>query len=58
MLHARVADYQSSWTDSLLYDTRELFEAYNKGLSLLPTAELPWFRVTWDISQPSWGQVS
>ena len=25
-----------------------LFEAYNKGLSLLPTAELPWYRVSWD----------
>ena len=25
--------------------TRELFEVYNKGLSLLPTAELPWYRV-------------
>ncbi len=51
VLHARVAGYQSSWTDALLYDTRELFEAYNKGLSLLPTPELPWFRVTWDVSQ-------
>ena len=39
-----------SWTDSLLYETRELFEAYNKGLSLLPTAELPWYRVGWDVS--------
>jgi uncharacterized protein YcaQ len=25
-----------------------LFEAYNKGLSLLPTAELPWYRVGWE----------
>ena len=50
VLHARVRDYESAWTDTLLYQTRELFEAYNKGLSLLPTKELPWFRVTWDIS--------
>ena len=25
-----------------------LYETYNKGLSILPTAELPWYRVTWD----------
>jgi uncharacterized protein YcaQ len=50
VLHARVRDYESAWTDSLLYGTRELFEAYNKGLSLLPTAELPWYRVGWDAS--------
>ena len=28
--------------------TRALFETYNKGLSLVPTAELPWYRVNWD----------
>ena len=50
VLQARVRDYRSSWTDELLYGTRELFEAYNKGLSLLPTAELPWYRVGWDVS--------
>ena len=44
-LHARVADYDPAWCD-LLYERREIFEAYNKGLSLVPTAELPWFRVT------------
>src|SRR5687767_7856577 len=48
VLHARVRDYESAWTDELLYQRRELFEAYNKGLSLLPAAELPWFRHTWD----------
>jgi hypothetical protein len=30
--------------DELLYEQRELFEAYNKGLNLLPTSELPWYR--------------
>ena len=25
-----------------------LFETYNKGLSIVPTAELPWYRITWD----------
>ena len=47
VLHARVAGYRPAWADTLLYDTRELFETYNKGLSLLPTAELPWYRINW-----------
>jgi uncharacterized protein YcaQ len=48
VLHARVRDYDPAWTSELLYQRRELFEAYNKGLSLLPTSELPWHRHTWD----------
>jgi uncharacterized protein YcaQ len=48
VLHARVGGYRRSWTDHLLYDRRLLFEAYNKGLSILPTRELPWHRLTWD----------
>src|SRR4051812_6735756 len=36
VLHARVRGYRSEWTDTLLYDTRELYETYNKGLSLVP----------------------
>ena len=48
VLHARIRDYDPAWTYELLYGTRELFEAYNKGLSLLPTSELPWHRHTWD----------
>ena len=43
VLHARVADYEPAWCDRL-YEQRKLFEAYNKGLSLVPTSELPWFR--------------
>jgi uncharacterized protein YcaQ len=35
-------------TDRLLYERRVLFEAYNKGLSILPVRELPWYRLTWD----------
>jgi uncharacterized protein len=50
VLHARVADYEPAWYD-LLYERREVFEAYNKGLSLVPTAEFPWFRGT--LSQNS-----
>jgi uncharacterized protein YcaQ len=45
VLHARVAEYDPAWCD-LLYERREIFEAYNKGLSLVPTRDLPWFRVT------------
>jgi uncharacterized protein YcaQ len=45
VLHARVADYDPGWCD-LLYERREIFEAYNKGLSLVPTSEFAWFRGT------------
>jgi uncharacterized protein len=45
VLHARVAEYDPTWCE-LLYERREIFEAYNKGLSLVSTDELPWFRVT------------
>jgi len=48
VLHARVARYDRAQTHALLYERRLLFEAHNKGLSLLPTRELPWFRITWD----------
>jgi uncharacterized protein len=43
VLHARVADYDPAWCDRL-YERREIFEAYNKGLSFVPTSEFPWFR--------------
>jgi uncharacterized protein len=44
VLHARVADYEPAWCD-LLYERREIFEAYNKGLSFVLMDDLPWFRV-------------
>ncbi|MEX1345875.1 MAG: crosslink repair DNA glycosylase YcaQ family protein, partial [Candidatus Limnocylindrales bacterium] len=47
VLHARVRDYEIGWTNELLYGTRELFETYNKMLSLVPSSELPWHRHTW-----------
>jgi uncharacterized protein len=43
VLHARVADYDPAWSN-LLYERREIFEAYNKGLSFVPVGEFPWFR--------------
>ena len=42
-LHARIADYDPAWCDEL-YSRREIFEVYNKGLSLVPVSEFPWFR--------------
>jgi uncharacterized protein len=43
VLHARVADYDPAWCDEL-YERREIFEAYNKGLSLVRSSDFPWFR--------------
>jgi uncharacterized protein len=51
VLHARIANYESGWCD-LLYQRREIFEAYNKGLSLVPANEIPWFRTTLSRSAP------
>ena len=48
VLQARIAGYRRETTDTLLYERRLLFEAHNKGLSILPTAELPLYRLTWD----------
>ena len=48
VLLARIDGYRREHTDELLYVERRLYETYNKGLSLVPTAELPWYRVTWD----------
>ena len=45
VLHARVADYDPAWCD-VLYERREVFEAFNKGLALVPTDEFPWFRAS------------
>ncbi len=47
-LLARIDGYRRSWTDQLLYGDRVLYETYNKQMSLVPTAELPWYRITWD----------
>jgi len=51
VLLSRVRDYRRDQTDALLYETRALYETYNKGLSIVPTAELPWYRVAWDRSR-------
>jgi uncharacterized protein YcaQ len=49
VLAARICGYRRTWTDDLLYGGRRLYEAYNKGLSIVPTAELPWYRIGWDL---------
>ena len=51
VLHARVADYDPAWCD-LLYERRDVFEAFNKGLSLVPMSDVPWFRVPWREGAP------
>jgi uncharacterized protein YcaQ len=51
VLAARISGYRRAWTETLLYEERRLFEAYNKGLSLLPTSELPWYRIGWERSR-------
>ncbi len=58
VLLARVAGYRREWTDALLYEERWLYEAYNKGLSLLPTAELPYYRVGWDVNRVRHGAAT
>ena len=36
VLAARVAGYRRAWTDDLLYRDANLYETYNKGLSIVP----------------------
>ena len=51
VLHARVAEYEPAWCD-LLYERRKIFEAFNKGLSLVAADEYPWFRGTLSRNSP------
>jgi uncharacterized protein len=51
VLHARVAGYDPAWCDQL-YEQRKIFEAYNKGLSLVPVSEFAWFRGNLSINSP------
>jgi uncharacterized protein len=48
VLHARVAGYRREWCERWLYgDDRRLIELYNKSLNIVPMAELPHYRITW-----------
>jgi uncharacterized protein YcaQ len=51
VLLARIGGYRREWTEALLYRERLLYETYNKGLSLVPTAELPYYRISWDVNR-------
>jgi hypothetical protein len=51
VLHARVSGYDTAWCDSL-YEQGEVFEAVNKGLSLVLTDDFPWFRAPWSRHTP------
>ncbi len=53
VLQARIAGYRRGITDELLYGRRLLFEAYNKSLNLLPTRELPYYRIAWETLDTS-----
>lgn len=49
VLHARIAGYRREWCDQWLYGAdRRLIEIYNKGLNILPLAQLPHYRLSWD----------
>jgi uncharacterized protein YcaQ len=48
VLASRIDGYKVAWTEGLLYRDRVLFESFNKMLCVLPTAELPWYRLRWD----------
>lgn len=51
VLAARIDGYRRAWTDEHLYGSRALYETYNKGLSIVPTAQMPWYRITWDLNR-------
>ncbi len=55
ILAARIDGYRRPLTDALLYEERWLYETYNKGLSLVPTAELPFYRIIWDLNRDDHG---
>ena len=54
VLQSRIAGYRREIADALLYERRLLFEAYNKSLNLLPTRELPYYRISWDTGAEGW----
>jgi len=54
VLAARIRNYRRGWMERWLYGPpaeRQLFEAYNKSLNVLPVEELPVHRVDWE----QWG---
>jgi uncharacterized protein YcaQ len=50
---ARIRGYRRAWMERWLYgpaEERQLFEAYNKSLNVLPIEELPVHRVEWSVN--------
>jgi uncharacterized protein YcaQ len=55
VLHARIDGYEKGWCERFLYgERRELFEAYNKSLNILPLDELPFHRAAWARGKERW----
>ena len=53
LLHARIGGYRREWCEGWLYGPdRRLIELYNKSLNIVPLAELPHYRLTWDRNAP------
>ena len=49
VLHSRIEGYRREWCEAWLYGPdRRLFEIYNKGLNIVPLAELPHYRIGWE----------
>src|SRR5215813_8257754 len=51
VLASRIRNYRRAWMERWLYgppEERQLFEAYNKSLNILPIEELPVHRVDWE----------
>src|SRR5262244_773764 len=51
VLASRIRNYRRAWMERWLYgppEERQLFEAYNKSLNVLPVEELPVHRVDWE----------
>jgi uncharacterized protein len=55
VLHARIRGYRREWCDRWLYGKdRRLIELYNKSLNILPTDELPYYRLAWSRGASSY----
>ena len=52
-LYFVINERQNRWW--LYGDDRRLIELYNKSLNIVPLAELPHYRLTWDRNAPDYG---
>jgi uncharacterized protein YcaQ len=57
VLHSRINGYRREWCDLWLYGPdRRLFEIYNKSLNIVPMAELPHYRWSWQRYGQRYGE--